>query len=167
MMSFLSSCAGKSYGVDVVWMDSTAEEAHLWQRMLCSDGEWVEDVLPLRMLMMAKGMSKWEWIYISHTVNGGGGSVFDLLKVMITVWYVQFVTLKLWFIIIIIIIITEVGHRIDCIIKYDNGFDQNIYLIWTLMIIILLLYNLIPASKASICNKENINELSGKVNVSK
>ncbi|KAG7237383.1 hypothetical protein INR49_032428 [Caranx melampygus] len=49
---------GKSYGVEAVWMDSTAEEAHLWQRMLRSDGEWVEDVLPLRMLMMAKGMSK-------------------------------------------------------------------------------------------------------------
>ncbi|KAM9383763.1 synaptotagmin-like protein 2 [Pholidichthys leucotaenia] len=49
---------GKSYGVEVVWMDSTAGEANLWQRMLQSDGEWVEDVLPLRMLVMAKGMSK-------------------------------------------------------------------------------------------------------------
>ncbi|XP_051257398.1 synaptotagmin-like protein 2 isoform X7 [Dicentrarchus labrax] len=45
---------GKSYGVDVVWMDSTTDEANLWQRMLQSDGEWVEDVLPLRMLVMAK-----------------------------------------------------------------------------------------------------------------
>ncbi|XP_040907138.1 synaptotagmin-like protein 2 isoform X5 [Toxotes jaculatrix] len=49
---------GKSYGVEVDWMDSTTDEVNLWQRMLLSDGEWVEDVLPLRMLMMAKGMSK-------------------------------------------------------------------------------------------------------------
>ena len=55
-------CAGKSYGMDVVWMDSTADEAHLWQRMLQCDGEWVEDVLPLRMLVMAKNMSKWDCI---------------------------------------------------------------------------------------------------------
>uniref|UniRef100_H3CT51 Synaptotagmin-like protein 2 n=1 Tax=Tetraodon nigroviridis TaxID=99883 RepID=H3CT51_TETNG len=45
---------GKSYGVDVAWMDSTSDEADLWQRMLQSVGEWVEDILPLRMLMMAK-----------------------------------------------------------------------------------------------------------------
>lgn len=51
-------CAGKSYGVEVVWMDSTTDEANLWQRMLQSDGEWVEDVLPLRMLEMANSMSK-------------------------------------------------------------------------------------------------------------
>ncbi|XP_071317199.1 synaptotagmin-like protein 2 isoform X8 [Trachinotus anak] len=49
---------GKSYGMDVVWMDSTTDEANLWQQMLESVGEWVEDVLPLRMLMMAKSMSK-------------------------------------------------------------------------------------------------------------
>uniref|UniRef100_A0A7N8YLU9 Synaptotagmin-like 2a n=1 Tax=Mastacembelus armatus TaxID=205130 RepID=A0A7N8YLU9_9TELE len=49
---------GKSYGVEVVWMDSTADEANLWKQMLVSDGEWVEDVLPLRMLVMAKSMSK-------------------------------------------------------------------------------------------------------------
>ncbi|XP_069544432.1 synaptotagmin-like protein 2 isoform X1 [Brachyistius frenatus] len=49
---------GKSYGVDVAWMDSTTEEATLWQRMSVSDDEWVEDVLPLRMLVMAKNMSK-------------------------------------------------------------------------------------------------------------
>ncbi|KAF1379008.1 hypothetical protein PFLUV_G00196610 [Perca fluviatilis] len=49
---------GKSYGLDVVWMDSTTDEANLWERMLQSDGEWVEDVLPLRMLVMAKSMSK-------------------------------------------------------------------------------------------------------------
>uniref|UniRef100_A0A3Q2WVV7 Synaptotagmin-like 2a n=1 Tax=Haplochromis burtoni TaxID=8153 RepID=A0A3Q2WVV7_HAPBU len=39
---------GESYGVEVSWMDSTTDEADLWQRMLRSDGEWVEDVLPLR-----------------------------------------------------------------------------------------------------------------------
>ncbi|XP_069366406.1 synaptotagmin-like protein 2 isoform X11 [Paralichthys olivaceus] len=49
---------GKSYGVEVVWMDSTTAEANLWQRMLESDGEWVEDVLPLRMFVLAKSMSK-------------------------------------------------------------------------------------------------------------
>ncbi|XP_042355103.1 synaptotagmin-like protein 2 isoform X2 [Plectropomus leopardus] len=49
---------GKSYGVEVVWMDSTTDEASLWQRMLQSDGDWVEDVLPLRIFVMAKGMSK-------------------------------------------------------------------------------------------------------------
>ncbi|XP_055082791.1 synaptotagmin-like protein 2 isoform X1 [Periophthalmus magnuspinnatus] len=50
--------SGKSYGVDVNWMDSTTSEANLWQRMLESVGEWVEDVLPLRMLLMAKSMAK-------------------------------------------------------------------------------------------------------------
>ncbi|XP_060912068.1 synaptotagmin-like protein 2 isoform X2 [Labrus mixtus] len=49
---------GKSYGVEVGWMDSTADEATLWQRMLQADGEWVEDVFPLRMLVMAKSMLK-------------------------------------------------------------------------------------------------------------
>ncbi|XP_055004801.1 synaptotagmin-like protein 2 isoform X5 [Boleophthalmus pectinirostris] len=49
---------GKSYGVDVNWMDSTTSEAHLWKRMLESDGEWVEEILPLRMLLMAKSMAK-------------------------------------------------------------------------------------------------------------
>ncbi|XP_053298060.1 synaptotagmin-like protein 2 isoform X5 [Pleuronectes platessa] len=49
---------GKSYGLEVVWMDSSAAEADLWQRMLESDGEWVEDVLPLRMFVLAKSMSK-------------------------------------------------------------------------------------------------------------
>lgn len=55
--AFVYFCAGKSYGVEVVWMDSTTDEADLWQRMLQSDGEWVEDVLPLRMFVMAKSMS--------------------------------------------------------------------------------------------------------------
>ncbi|XP_074466360.1 uncharacterized protein sytl2a isoform X2 [Sebastes fasciatus] len=49
---------GKSYGVDVLWMDSTTDEATLWQRMLQSDGDWVEDALPLRMFVMATSMSK-------------------------------------------------------------------------------------------------------------
>ncbi|KAM3601658.1 uncharacterized protein V6R79_016365 [Siganus canaliculatus] len=49
---------GKSYGVEVAWMDSTTREATLWQRMLQSDGEWVEDALPLRMLVIAKSLSK-------------------------------------------------------------------------------------------------------------
>uniref|UniRef100_UPI0037E8F903 uncharacterized protein sytl2a isoform X2 n=1 Tax=Semicossyphus pulcher TaxID=241346 RepID=UPI0037E8F903 len=54
----LGQGTGKSYGVEVAWMDSTADEANLWQRMLQAEGEWVEDVLPLRMLLMAKSMSK-------------------------------------------------------------------------------------------------------------
>ncbi|XP_029925112.1 synaptotagmin-like protein 2 isoform X6 [Myripristis murdjan] len=49
---------GKSYGAEVVWMDSTTEEANLWKRMMQSHGEWVEDVLPLRMFVMAKSTSK-------------------------------------------------------------------------------------------------------------
>ncbi|XP_062288731.1 synaptotagmin-like protein 2 isoform X1 [Scomber scombrus] len=49
---------GKSYGMEVDWMDSTTNEANLWQKMLQSDGEWVEDVLPLRMFVMAKSISK-------------------------------------------------------------------------------------------------------------
>ncbi|XP_054879423.1 synaptotagmin-like protein 2 isoform X1 [Poeciliopsis prolifica] len=48
---------GKSYGVEVAWMDSTTTEANLWCKMLQSNGEWVEDILPLRMLVMAKSMS--------------------------------------------------------------------------------------------------------------
>lgn len=42
--------AGRSYEVDVVWMDSTAHEVNLWNRMLKSNAEWVEEVLPLRLL---------------------------------------------------------------------------------------------------------------------
>uniref|UniRef100_A0A3B3HSB8 Synaptotagmin-like 2a n=1 Tax=Oryzias latipes TaxID=8090 RepID=A0A3B3HSB8_ORYLA len=38
----------RSYEVDVVWMDSTAHEVNLWNRMLKSNAEWVEEVLPLR-----------------------------------------------------------------------------------------------------------------------
>lgn len=50
---------GKSYGADVMWMDSTTEETNIWERMMQSHSEWVEDVLPLRMLVMANvGKSK-------------------------------------------------------------------------------------------------------------
>ncbi|KAL7831694.1 hypothetical protein AOLI_G00292420 [Acnodon oligacanthus] len=54
----LSLGTGKSYGVKVDWMDSTAEEAALWERMMESPNEWVEDVLPLRMVTTAK--STWK-----------------------------------------------------------------------------------------------------------
>ncbi|XP_036392667.1 uncharacterized protein LOC118783085 isoform X2 [Megalops cyprinoides] len=49
---------GKSYGAAVDWMDSNAAEASLWERMMDSANEWVEDVLPLRMLTMAKNVWK-------------------------------------------------------------------------------------------------------------
>ncbi|KAG9351533.1 hypothetical protein JZ751_022784 [Albula glossodonta] len=49
---------GKSYGAVVDWMDSNSDEAMLWERMMDSHNEWVEDVLPLRMLIMARGMLK-------------------------------------------------------------------------------------------------------------
>uniref|UniRef100_A0A670XP06 Synaptotagmin-like protein 2 n=1 Tax=Pseudonaja textilis TaxID=8673 RepID=A0A670XP06_PSETE len=45
---------GKSYGTVVDWMDSTLDEATLWERMINSPNTWVEDTLPLRMLMVAK-----------------------------------------------------------------------------------------------------------------
>ncbi|XP_060129882.1 synaptotagmin-like protein 2 isoform X9 [Zootoca vivipara] len=45
---------GKSYGTPVDWMDSTTDESNLWERMIDSPNTWVEDTLPLRMLMMAK-----------------------------------------------------------------------------------------------------------------
>ncbi|KAG8137039.1 hypothetical protein E2320_005582 [Naja naja] len=45
---------GKSYGIAVDWMDSTLDEATLWERMINSPNTWVEDTLPLRMLMVAK-----------------------------------------------------------------------------------------------------------------
>ncbi|XP_036450799.1 synaptotagmin-like protein 2 isoform X1 [Colossoma macropomum] len=49
---------GKSYGSGVDWMDSNSSEAGLWKRMIESQNEWVEDVVPLRMLVMARTMSK-------------------------------------------------------------------------------------------------------------
>lgn len=38
----------------VNWMDSNACEAELWKRMIELKNEWVEDTVPLRMLIMAK-----------------------------------------------------------------------------------------------------------------
>uniref|UniRef100_A0A8C1TML6 Synaptotagmin-like protein 2 n=1 Tax=Cyprinus carpio TaxID=7962 RepID=A0A8C1TML6_CYPCA len=49
---------GKSYGVQVNWMDSTAEEVALWRRMMESPKEWVEGMLPLRMVTAAKNTLK-------------------------------------------------------------------------------------------------------------
>ncbi|XP_064207226.1 synaptotagmin-like protein 2 isoform X12 [Anguilla rostrata] len=54
----LSLGTGRSHGAVVDWMDSNAAEAMLWKQMMESHNEWVEDVLPLRMLMMAHSMSK-------------------------------------------------------------------------------------------------------------
>ncbi len=51
-------CTGKSYGVQVDWMDSTAEEVALWKRMMESPNEWVEGKLPLRMVTAAKNTWK-------------------------------------------------------------------------------------------------------------
>ncbi|XP_059400367.1 synaptotagmin-like protein 2 isoform X2 [Carassius carassius] len=45
---------GKSYGTEVTWMDSNVAEAALWERMMQSPNEWVEDILPLRMMVMAR-----------------------------------------------------------------------------------------------------------------
>ncbi|NXO73194.1 SYTL2 protein, partial [Phainopepla nitens] len=45
---------GKSYGTMVDWMDSTSDETALWEKMMNSPNTWIEDTLPLRMLMVAK-----------------------------------------------------------------------------------------------------------------
>ncbi|XP_031817727.1 synaptotagmin-like protein 2 isoform X7 [Sarcophilus harrisii] len=45
---------GKSYGTEVDWMDSTPAEISLWERMVNSPNTWIEDILPLRMLLIAK-----------------------------------------------------------------------------------------------------------------
>ncbi|XP_042588649.1 synaptotagmin-like protein 2 isoform X6 [Cyprinus carpio] len=45
---------GKSYGTEVNWMDSNVAEAAQWERMMQSPDEWVEDILPLRMMVMAR-----------------------------------------------------------------------------------------------------------------
>ncbi|XP_059188208.1 synaptotagmin-like protein 2 [Centropristis striata] len=45
---------GRSYGAPVDWMDSTPYEAALWERMIATPSEWVEDLLPLRVLNSAK-----------------------------------------------------------------------------------------------------------------
>ncbi|KAF1401998.1 Synaptotagmin-like protein 2, partial [Spheniscus humboldti] len=45
---------GKSYGTTVDWMDSTSDETALWEKMMNSPNTWIQDTLPLRMLMVAK-----------------------------------------------------------------------------------------------------------------
>ncbi|NWT98279.1 SYTL2 protein, partial [Urocynchramus pylzowi] len=45
---------GKSYGTTVDWMDSTSDETALWEKMMNSPNTWIEDTLPLRMLLVAK-----------------------------------------------------------------------------------------------------------------
>ncbi|XP_008287023.1 synaptotagmin-like protein 1 [Stegastes partitus] len=50
----LGAGTGRSYGAPVDWMDSSPYEVALWERMMASPTEWVEDVLPLRMLNSAK-----------------------------------------------------------------------------------------------------------------
>ncbi|XP_041797447.1 synaptotagmin-like protein 2 isoform X2 [Chelmon rostratus] len=50
----LGAGTGRSYGSAVDWMDSTPYEVVLWERMKATPNEWVEDVLPLRMLNSAK-----------------------------------------------------------------------------------------------------------------
>uniref|UniRef100_A0A4W4FA37 Synaptotagmin-like protein 2 n=1 Tax=Electrophorus electricus TaxID=8005 RepID=A0A4W4FA37_ELEEL len=54
----LSLGTGSSYGVSVTWMDSTAQEVALWERMMNSPHEWIEDVLPLRRVATAKTKRK-------------------------------------------------------------------------------------------------------------
>ncbi|XP_073473952.1 synaptotagmin-like protein 2 [Aquarana catesbeiana] len=44
---------GKSYGTAVDWMDSTHEEATMWEKMIASPNTWVEGILPLRMFKVA------------------------------------------------------------------------------------------------------------------
>ncbi|XP_061917967.1 synaptotagmin-like protein 2 isoform X2 [Entelurus aequoreus] len=50
----LGAGTGQSYGSAVNWMDSTPLEVALWGRMVARPNEWVEDVLPFRMLNSAK-----------------------------------------------------------------------------------------------------------------
>ncbi|XP_071990127.1 uncharacterized protein [Engystomops pustulosus] len=45
---------GKSYGTAVDWMDSSLEEATMWEKMIASPSTWIEGLLPLRMFKMAK-----------------------------------------------------------------------------------------------------------------
>ncbi|XP_069747050.1 synaptotagmin-like protein 2 isoform X6 [Narcine bancroftii] len=45
---------GKSYGMMVDWMDSTEEERQVWNKMITQPNIWVEEVLPLRVLMLSK-----------------------------------------------------------------------------------------------------------------
>ncbi|CAN9510963.1 unnamed protein product [Ophioblennius macclurei] len=50
----LGTGTGRSYGAAVDWMDSNPYEVALWERMMASPSEWVEDLLPLRVLNSAK-----------------------------------------------------------------------------------------------------------------
>ncbi|XP_026227933.1 synaptotagmin-like protein 2 isoform X2 [Anabas testudineus] len=50
----LGAGTGRSYGAVVDWMDSNSYEVALWERMMSSPNEWVEGMLPLRMLTSAK-----------------------------------------------------------------------------------------------------------------
>ncbi|XP_061916202.1 synaptotagmin-like protein 2 [Entelurus aequoreus] len=50
----LGAGTGQSYGSAVNWMDSNPLEVALWGRMVARPNEWVEDVLPFRMLNSAK-----------------------------------------------------------------------------------------------------------------
>ncbi|XP_058267096.1 synaptotagmin-like protein 2 isoform X2 [Hemibagrus wyckioides] len=45
---------GKSHGTEVKWMDSNSAESALWRRMIESTNQWVEETVPLRMLIMAR-----------------------------------------------------------------------------------------------------------------
>nr|KAF6439179.1 synaptotagmin like 2 [Molossus molossus] len=50
----IGSGTGKSYGIEVDWMDSTSKEADFWEKMVNSPNTWIEATLPLRMLLIAK-----------------------------------------------------------------------------------------------------------------
>uniref|UniRef100_UPI0037E9298D uncharacterized protein n=1 Tax=Semicossyphus pulcher TaxID=241346 RepID=UPI0037E9298D len=49
---------GRSYGAPVDWMDSTPFEVALWERMKATPNEWVEDVIPIRMINSSKSAFK-------------------------------------------------------------------------------------------------------------
>ena len=49
---------GTSYGSLVDWMDSNPAEVAFWEQIKSNPNEWVEAVLPLRMLNSAKTASK-------------------------------------------------------------------------------------------------------------
>ncbi|MEE6473088.1 hypothetical protein FKM82_009838, partial [Ascaphus truei] len=46
--------SGKSYGTAVDWMDSSTDEVAMWEGMMSTPNTWIEAMLPLRMLKMAK-----------------------------------------------------------------------------------------------------------------
>ena len=47
--------SGLSFGKEVDWMDSTADEIRAWENMLLNPGEWMETTLTLRPDMNTKG----------------------------------------------------------------------------------------------------------------